>query len=94
VSASFRLSENTNLKVQPYFWYGYGTGGVQQRLQAENGFLNNAGTAVNGTVDLNGDGDVLDRVIVANSSVTRTRRPGVTARTRCPGSLCRRSPGC
>ena len=79
VSASFRLSENTNLKVQPYFWYGYGTGGVQQRLQAENGFLNNAGTAVNGTVDLNGDGDTLDRVIVANSSVTRTRRPGITA---------------
>jgi iron complex outermembrane receptor protein len=79
VSASFRLSENTNLKVQPYFWYGYGTGGNQQRLQAENAFLNNAGTAVNGTVDLNGDGDTLDRVIVANSSITRTRRPGITA---------------
>ena len=79
VSGSFRLSENTLLKVQPYYWYGYGTGGNQQRLQAENAFLNAAGTAVNGTRDLNGDGDTLDRVLVANSSVTRTNRPGVTA---------------
>jgi iron complex outermembrane receptor protein len=28
---------------------------------------------------LNGDGDTLDKVIVANSSVTRTNRPGITA---------------
>lgn len=79
VSGSFRLSENTNLKVQPYFWYGYGTGGNQQRAQKENQFLNAAGTAVTAGVDLNGDGDTLDTVIVANSSVTRTRRPGITA---------------
>ena len=79
LSGSFRLSENTNLKVQPYFWYGYGTGGNQQRLQTESAFLNAAGTALNAAVDLNGDGDTLDRVLVANSSVTRTRRPGVTA---------------
>lgn len=79
LSGSFRLSENTNLKVQPYFWYGYGTGGNQQRLQRENQFLNAAGTALTAGVDLNGDGDTLDSVIVANSSVTRTHRPGVTA---------------
>lgn len=78
-SGSFRLSESTLLKVQPYYWYGFGTGGNQQRLQAENAFLNTAGTAVNGTRDLNGDGDTLDRVLVANSSVTKTQRPGVTA---------------
>ena len=29
--------------------------------------------------DLNGDGDTLDTIIVANSSVTKTNRPGVTA---------------
>ena len=79
VSASFRLAEATYLKVQPYFWYGYGTGGTQQRAQSETGFLNSATSVVNAGVDLNRDGDTLDTVIVANSSVTRTHRPGVTA---------------
>ena len=78
-SGSFALSANTILKVQPYYWYGYGTGGVQQRLLRENQFLNTTTNVVNAGVDLNGDGDTLDSVIVANSSVTRTNRPGVTA---------------
>ncbi len=78
MSASLQLSENTTLKFQPYYWYGYGTGGNQQRLQAENAFLNRATNTVNAGVDLNGDGDTLDRVLVANSSVTRTNRPGIT----------------
>jgi iron complex outermembrane recepter protein len=79
VSASVRLADSTFLKVQPYFWYGYGTGGNQQRLQSETGFLDTTTNTVTAGVDLNGDGDTLDRVIVANSSVTRTRRPGITA---------------
>ena len=74
--AKFRLSENLDLKVVPYFWYGFGTGGTQQTTLSEKGFLN--GNVVNGARDLNGDGDTLDTVIVANSSVTRTTRPGVT----------------
>jgi len=78
-SGSFALSESTVLKVQPYYWYGFGTGGTQQRLQRENQFLNTTTNVVNAGVDLNGDGDTLDQVIVANSSVTRTNRPGVTA---------------
>jgi iron complex outermembrane receptor protein len=79
LSGSFALTQNTLLKVQPYYWYGYGTGGNQQRLQRENQFLNTTTNTVNAGVDLNGDGDTLDSVIVANSSVTRTNRPGVTA---------------
>jgi iron complex outermembrane receptor protein len=74
--AKFRVSENVDLKVVPYFWYGFGTGGVQQNALSERGFLN--GNAINGARDLNGDGDTLDTVIVANSSVTKTQRPGVT----------------
>lgn len=77
VTGQFRLAENTDLKVLPYFWYGYGTGGVQQKVVAENGFL--SGGKLTGTVDLNGDGDTLDRIIMAGSSVTRTQRPGITA---------------
>lgn len=77
-TAKFRIGENTDIKVIPYYWYGYGTGGTQQRVVAESGFLNPAtGTLAAGS-DLNGDGDVLDRVIVYAGSVTRTQRPGVT----------------
>jgi iron complex outermembrane receptor protein len=75
--AKFRVSENVDLKVVPYFWYGFGTGGTQQNTLSERGFLN--GNAINGSRDLNGDGDVLDTIVVANSSVTKTTRPGVTA---------------
>ena len=79
VTAKTRLGENTDIKVIPYLWYGYGTGGVQQRVVAENAFLNQSTGRVNAGTDLNGDGDTLDRVIVYGGSVTRTRRPGVTA---------------
>ena len=79
VIGKMRVGENTDIKVIPYYWYGYGTGGNQQKLQAENAFLNKATGKNTAAVDLNGDGDTLDRVIVANSSVTRTNRPGITA---------------
>ena len=79
LSGSFRLADNTYLRVQPYVWYGYGTGGNQQKLLSETGFLNTATGRVGAGVDLNGDGDTLDRIIVANSNVTRTLRPGATA---------------
>ncbi len=75
--AKFRVSENVDLKIVPYFWYGFGTGGTQQNTLSERGFLN--GNALNGARDLNGDGDTLDTILVANSSVTKTTRPGVTA---------------
>ncbi|MFZ6672730.1 TonB-dependent receptor [Undibacterium sp. Xuan67W] len=75
----FRIGEDTDLKIIPYFWYGYGTGGVQQRLQTENAFLNPVTGKNTAAVDLNGDGDTLDKVIVASSNVTRTNRPGITA---------------
>lgn len=79
ITAKFRIADNTDIKIIPYFWYGYGTGGNQQRLQTESAFLNKATGKNTAGVDLNGDGDTLDKVIVANSSVTRTNRPGVTA---------------
>lgn len=78
-TAKFRIGENTDVKIIPYYWYGYGTGGNQQRLQSESAFLNPATGKNTAGVDLNGDGDTLDKVIVANSSVTRTNRPGITA---------------
>ena len=77
-TAKFRLAEGTDIKIVPYYWYGFGNGGIQQRAQSEAAFLNRATNKNTATVDLNGDGDTLDTVIVANASVTRTQRPGVT----------------
>lgn len=79
VSGSFKLASETYLKVQPYFWYGYGTGGTQQNAISETAFLNTTTGKVGAAVDLNGDGDTLDTVIMARSSVTKTQRPGITA---------------
>jgi iron complex outermembrane receptor protein len=70
--AKFRLSDNLDLKIVPYFWYGFGNGGVQQKTLSESTGL------TGGKVDLNGDGDTLDTVIVSSASVTRTSRPGIT----------------
>jgi iron complex outermembrane recepter protein len=77
LSGSFQLSDALTLKVQPYFWYGYGTGGIQQTTITESNFLTPAGT-LTGTSDINGDGDTRDRLIVARSNVTHTLRPGFT----------------
>jgi len=74
--SKFRLTENLDVAFTPYMWYGFGNGGVQQRAQSEKGFYNPATGKRDGAVDLNGDGDTLDTVLVANASVTRTVRPG------------------
>jgi iron complex outermembrane receptor protein len=79
VSGSFKLPKDIYLKVQPYLWYGFGTGGNQQAVLSESAFFNAATRTNTGKADLNGDGDTLDRVLVARSSVTKTSRPGVTA---------------
>ncbi|HEY0586323.1 MAG TPA: TonB-dependent receptor, partial [Pseudoduganella sp.] len=74
--SKFRLNENLDVAFTPYLWYGFGNGGIQQRAQSERAFYNPATGMRNGTVDLNGDGDTLDTVLVANASVTKTFRPG------------------
>ena len=74
--SKFRVAENLDIGFTPYMWYGFGNGGIQQRAQSEKGFYNEATGKRDGTVDLNGDGDTLDTVLVANASVTRTVRPG------------------
>lgn len=72
--ANLNLTRALKLDIEPYFWYGYGTGGVQQFT------INEGGTFRGGVADVNGDGDRLDSVIVYRSSVTKTHRPGGTVR--------------
>jgi len=73
---SFALTDALRLEVQPYFWYGYGTGGVQQTTLNES----TSPTAAHGGIaDINGDGDTLDTVLVYRGSLTQTYRPGISA---------------
>ena len=72
--ANIQLNPAMRVDVEPYFWYGYGSGGTQQFS------LNEGGTFRGGVQDINGDGDRLDQVLVFRSSVTKTHRPGVTTK--------------
>jgi iron complex outermembrane receptor protein len=76
--AKFRLTDDLDVKVVPYFWYGLGTGGVVEQTITENKVYNSATGKLDGQTDINGDGDKLDTIIVDNGSITRTARPGVT----------------
>ncbi|WP_085314887.1 TonB-dependent receptor [Derxia lacustris] len=76
--AELRVAENGTVSIAPYFWYGYGTGGVQQTSLAES----SGSTRFHGGIaDINRDGDTLDTVLVYRGSVTETHRPGVTLST-------------
>ncbi|MFG6440678.1 TonB-dependent receptor [Roseateles sp. LKC17W] len=83
VSGSFKVAKDTYLKVQPYMWYGFGNGGWSQMILDETGVAAVSGSSgsslLGGAVDINGDGDKLDKVAVGRASVTKTNRPGVTA---------------
>lgn len=68
-----RINEALTLSAEPYFWYGYGTGGTQQTTLSE------STTGLNGGInDINKNGNKTDRVGVYRGSVTETYRPGVT----------------
>jgi iron complex outermembrane recepter protein len=73
--AEFKLDKDTTISVEPYYWWGFGTGGNQLSTAKEG----TQTSAVHGGIrDINGDGDVLDTVMVYSSSVTETNRPGIT----------------
>lgn len=75
--ASIPLTPSLRWDIEPYFWYGYGTGGTQQNTLAESSGGDRLG---GGIPDLNADGDTLDTVLVYRGSVTNTHRPGLTSR--------------
>ncbi len=80
VTSKVEFTPNPRWRVaaEPYFWYGFGTGGSQLTTLGESKSTTRLG---GGVADINGDGDVLDTVMVYRSSVTRTYRPGITLRT-------------
>ncbi len=74
----FTLAEGLVLTVDPSFQYTLANGGTQQAVLAENDAMLR-GTNATGGVDLNGDGDILDRVRVMTPSNTNTHRYGLNA---------------
>jgi len=77
VKGNFQLTPALRLDVEPYYWYGFGTGGSQlTTLQESNGATKLGG----GIRDINRDGDTLDKVMIYSSSLTETQRPGITLR--------------
>lgn len=80
ITSKVEYTPNPRVRIaaEPYFWYGFGTGGGQLSTLVES----KSGSRLGGGVaDINGDGDVLDTVMVYRSSVTRTYRPGITLRS-------------
>ena len=77
MNAHWQISPIMSAELSPYMWYGYGTGGNELQTTQEG----NAGNRLHrGVVDSNGDGDTLDTVAFYNGSVTKTYRPGATAK--------------
>ncbi|MDP1970009.1 MAG: TonB-dependent receptor plug domain-containing protein, partial [Methylobacter sp.] len=73
----FQLLPNLRLDIDPYYSYGYGTGGNQLRTLAESNAANRFGGGIR---DINQDGDTRDTVMIYSGAVTETERPGVTGR--------------
>ena len=75
--AHFQLAPNLSFNVEPYLWYGYGTGGNELQTLSE---VQASNRLHGGGRDYNGDRDALDTVGTYEGSVTKTYRPGVTTK--------------
>ncbi len=75
---AYKVSKDLSFTAEPYFWYGYGTGGSQLQTLKES---KSSGILGGGVKDINGDGDTLDTIMVYGSNVTRTLRPGLTLKS-------------
>src|SRR6185369_13343246 len=70
----FTLADGLILTVDPTYQYVLANGGSQGALLRENDSLLSQGVVGSPGVDLNGDGDVKDTVLVGRPSITNTNR--------------------
>lgn len=77
-NSRFTLAEGLVLTIDPSFQYTLANGGTQQAVLSETDALLRGSTGAGG-VDLNGDGDTLDRVRVMTPSNTNTHRYGLNS---------------
>lgn len=73
----FQFLPNLHLDIDPYYNYGYGTGGNELRTLVESKAVNKLGGGIR---DINHDGDTLDTSMIYSGAVTETERPGITTR--------------
>ncbi len=73
----FELLPKVHLDVDPYYIYGFGTGGNELRTLSESNASNRLGGGIR---DINHDGDTLDTAMVYSTTLLETERPGVTTR--------------
>ena len=78
INSKFTLSDNLTLTVDPSYQYVLASGGGTTTALNENAAVL-IGTSTAAGVDLNGDGDILDRVRLFSPSITNTNRFGLTA---------------
>lgn len=71
--ANLQVTPATRVDIEPYYWYGFGGTTYPTTLTESN----NPTFVHGGISDMNGDGDVRDRVLVLTGSMTETNRPGV-----------------
>lgn len=79
IQSRFTLTDGLILTVDPTYQYVLANGGSQTVLLAENSYLLSQGVAGSTGVDLNGDRDTLDTVLVGRPSITNTNRVTVIA---------------
>lgn len=73
--ANLQLDSRSRLDIEPYYWYGDGSGGFGTTLTEGSAFKSSVYGAA--AKDLNGDGDTLDKVLFWRTSYTNTERPGI-----------------
>lgn len=74
-----RVDEHLTLSLEPYYWYGYGTGGTQQTTLTEATSSFNGAAIKGGIANIPNSGAGLgDNVGIYRGSVTETHRPGFT----------------
>lgn len=77
LKGNFQLTPALRLDVEPYYWYGYGTGGNELATVVESNAPNQLGGGIR---DVNPNGAPLNTVMVYSGAVTQTQRPGITVR--------------
>ena len=72
-----RIDEKLTLSAEPYYWFGYGTGGVEQTTlsTSPNSYVSQGGAV---STVVNPYGNSASSIGVYSGSVTRTLRPGIT----------------
>jgi iron complex outermembrane receptor protein len=72
---SSRIDDKLTLSAEPYYWFGYGTGGVEQKTLSTVGSF--SGSSIGGGI-VNPYGGGTQTVGIYSGSVTKTQRPGIT----------------